>query len=199
MREKLQASGKVVDVDTDYQLGMPELRIMPGSRARGGPGRLHRDGGRHHQRAGGRRARGQVQRGRAAHRRARCGCWPISARGPRISRALKVRTAQRRRWCRCRRWCTQEERPALQAITRRDRERAISIFANVAPGSSQDEALAVVEQARQGAARRHPRGARRRERGVPRVHEQPDLRALPRASASRTWCSPRSSTRSCTR
>jgi multidrug efflux pump subunit AcrB len=41
----------------------------------------------------------------------------------------------------------QEERPALQAITRRDRERAISIFANIAPGSNQDEALAFVEQA----------------------------------------------------
>jgi len=39
----------------------------------------------------------------------------------------------------------EEERPALQSVTRRDRERAISIFANVAPGHSQDEALAFVE------------------------------------------------------
>jgi multidrug efflux pump subunit AcrB len=38
------------------------------------------------------------------------------------------------------------ERPALQAITRRDRERAITIFANVAAGHSQDEALAEVEK-----------------------------------------------------
>jgi len=30
---------------------------------------------------------------------------------------------------------TSEERPALQAITRRDRERAITVFANVAPGT----------------------------------------------------------------
>jgi multidrug efflux pump subunit AcrB len=41
----------------------------------------------------------------------------------------------------------QDERPALQAITRRDRERAISIFANVAPGTSQEAAIAFVEQA----------------------------------------------------
>ena len=41
----------------------------------------------------------------------------------------------------------QEERPALQAITRRDRERAISVFANVAPGANQEEAIAFVEQA----------------------------------------------------
>jgi multidrug efflux pump subunit AcrB len=40
---------------------------------------------------------------------------------------------------------TTEELPALQAITHRDRERAITVFANVAPGASQDEALARVE------------------------------------------------------
>src|SRR5690606_25490039 len=39
-----------------------------------------------------------------------------------------------------------EERPALQAITRRDRERAITVYANVAPGHSQDEALREVER-----------------------------------------------------
>jgi multidrug efflux pump subunit AcrB len=38
-----------------------------------------------------------------------------------------------------------EEQAALQAITRRDRERAISIYANVAPGHAQDEALRAVE------------------------------------------------------
>jgi multidrug efflux pump len=40
----------------------------------------------------------------------------------------------------------EEERPALQSVTRRDRERAISIFANVAPGQSQDKAIAKVEE-----------------------------------------------------
>jgi HAE1 family hydrophobic/amphiphilic exporter-1 len=34
-----------------------------------------------------------------------------------------------------------EQEPTLQNITRRDRERAITIFANVAPGASQDEAV----------------------------------------------------------
>jgi multidrug efflux pump subunit AcrB len=41
---------------------------------------------------------------------------------------------------------TYEERPALQAITRQDRERAIRVFANVAPDHSQDEALQFVER-----------------------------------------------------
>ena len=40
---------------------------------------------------------------------------------------------------------TYDEQPALQAITRKDRERAISIFANVAPGHAQDEAITYVE------------------------------------------------------
>ena len=39
---------------------------------------------------------------------------------------------------------TLEERPALQSITRRDRARAITITANVAPGHSQQEVLAEV-------------------------------------------------------
>jgi HAE1 family hydrophobic/amphiphilic exporter-1 len=35
-----------------------------------------------------------------------------------------------------------EQQPTLQAITRKDRERAITIFANVAPGASQSDAIA---------------------------------------------------------
>jgi multidrug efflux pump subunit AcrB len=34
-----------------------------------------------------------------------------------------------------------EQRPTLQTITRKDRERAISVFANVAPGASQADAI----------------------------------------------------------
>src|SRR5262249_18069379 len=45
---------------------------------------------------------------------------------------------------------TTEERPALQAITRDDRERSISIYANVAPGHSQQEALKKVAEMGKG-------------------------------------------------
>jgi multidrug efflux pump subunit AcrB len=41
---------------------------------------------------------------------------------------------------------TQEERPALQSITRKDRERAISIVANVAPGYAQGQVLELVQR-----------------------------------------------------
>jgi multidrug efflux pump subunit AcrB len=50
---------------------------------------------------------------------------------------------------------TIEQQPTLQAITRKDRQRAITIFANVAGGASQADALA---HAREAAARVLPDG-----------------------------------------
>ncbi len=43
-----------------------------------------------------------------------------------------------------------DEIPELQAITRRDRDRAISVFANVATGRSQEQALEAVEEIGRG-------------------------------------------------
>ena len=40
-----------------------------------------------------------------------------------------------------------DEKPVLQSINRIDRERSVSVTANVAPGHSQSEALAVVDSA----------------------------------------------------
>jgi multidrug efflux pump subunit AcrB len=42
--------------------------------------------------------------------------------------------------------CDVTVQPSLQSITRKQRERAITIFANPAPGKSQEEALKVVEE-----------------------------------------------------
>jgi multidrug efflux pump subunit AcrB len=41
-----------------------------------------------------------------------------------------------------------EERTPIQVINRRDRERAVSVFANIAPGHSQNEALSYIESLR---------------------------------------------------
>ncbi len=141
---ELRQSGLVVDLDSDYQLGMPELAILP-DRARAADLGVGMDDiatslnalvggvriGKYS--AGGRRYDVRLrllagQRSRPedlAHLRVRASSGelvPLSA------------------------LVTTEERPALQAITRRDRERAITVFANVAPGSSQDKALAKVEE-----------------------------------------------------
>ncbi len=139
----LRESGAVVDLDTDYQLGQPELRVLP-DRARAadlgvsiedvattlnalvGGLRIgkYSDGGRRFDvrlrlLADQRSSPEDVSRLRVR-----------SGSGELVPLSALVHT---------------EERPALQAITRRDRERAINIYANVAPGSSQDKALAVVE------------------------------------------------------
>ena len=143
LEKALAASGLVVDVDSDYELGMPELQIIP-DRARcadlgipvedvastinalvGGIqiGKYSEGGRRLDIRSrllAGQRARPEDV-GRLRVRTASGALVPLSS---------VIRT---------------EERPALQAITRRDRERAITITANVAPGHSQHEALEYVQ------------------------------------------------------
>jgi hydrophobe/amphiphile efflux-1 (HAE1) family protein len=140
----LRASGTVVDLDSNYDVGMPELAITP-DRARCADAGVSVNDvattintlvggvrvGKYS--AGGRRidVRAKLLAGQRSrpedisrlHVRSRSGeLVPLSS------------------------LVTFEERPALQAVTRRDRERAISVFANVAPGRSQSEAIAAVER-----------------------------------------------------
>jgi len=145
---ELKQSGLVVDLDSDYQLGMPELAVLP-DRARAADLGVGMEDiatslnalvggvriGKYS--AGGRRYDVRMrlladQRSRPedlAHLRVR------AASGELVPLSALVAT---------------EERPALQAITRRDRERAITVFANVAPGASQDKALARIEALAKG-------------------------------------------------
>ena len=154
MREKLQASGKVVDVDTDYQLGMPELRITPDrARAADVGVSIESVGSTLNALVGGVRVGKYSSGGRRIDVRLRL-LADQRSRPEDLSR-LKVRTSGGE-LVPLSTLVKQEERPALQAITRRDRERAISIFANVAPGANQEEALAFVERA----AKEMPGGTR---------------------------------------
>jgi len=141
--EKLNASGQVVDLDMDYRIGMPELRIVP-NRARAAD-------------------LGISVEDVATALNATLGGLRIgkySTEGRRIDVRLRLLAGQRTRpedlgRLRLRSasgdliplssLVTTEEVPALQAITRRDRERAITIYANVAPGVSQADALKYVE------------------------------------------------------
>ena len=139
----LRESGLVVDLDTDYQLGMPELRVEP-DRATAADIGVSID---------------EV----ATTLNALVGGIRVgkySTGGRRIDVRLKLMASQRSRpedisrlQVRTRggdlvplsSLITSKEQPALQAITRRDRERAITIYANVAPGHSQNEAIKYVE------------------------------------------------------
>jgi len=131
-------------VDTDYQVGMPEIRIVP-DRARAadlgvsiedvattinalvGGSRVGKYS------VGGRRV--DVRMRLLASQRTR----------PEDFDRLRLRAASGE-MVPLSSLVTQQERPALQSITRKDRERAISIFGNVAPGKSQNEAIAAVEK-----------------------------------------------------
>ena len=187
MTREAAASGLVVDVDTDYQLGMPELRIVP-DRARAADLGVSVEDVATTLNAlvGGVRVGKYSSGGRRIDVRVRL--LAVQRTRPEDLARLRVRTASGE-LVPLSSLVTNEERPALQAITRRDRERAITIYANVAPGHVAGRGAAVRRAARQGAAAGLPRGARRRQRGLPRVDGRACSSRWSSASSSRTWCS----------
>jgi multidrug efflux pump subunit AcrB len=144
IKAELAASGAAVDLDTDYQLGMPELSIVP-DRAKAADLGISVEeiattlnalvggvrSGKYS--AGGRRM--DVRLRLLADQRTR----------PEDLSKLHVRSATGE-LLPLSALVTHSEHPALQQITRRDRERAITVFGNVAPGRSQSDALAIVER-----------------------------------------------------
>ena len=142
VQEKLRASGLVVDLDTDYQLGMPEIRIRP-DRARaadlGIP--IEQVASTINAMVGGVRIGKFSQGGRRLDIRLRL--LANQRARPEDLATLKLRTGNGE-LVPLSSLVAYDEQPALQAITRRDRERAITVFANVAPGKSQAEAVALV-------------------------------------------------------
>ncbi|MBN8547926.1 MAG: efflux RND transporter permease subunit [Deltaproteobacteria bacterium] len=137
--EKLSATGLVVDVDTDYRLGQPEIRVWPlrdEAAKRGVPvatisdtvgfaiggtkqGKVTKDGRRYDVRVG----------LKPSEKVSADDITTLDVRnihGEVIPIKEVIRT---------------ETVPTLQTITRRNRERSISVFANVGPGKSQAEAV----------------------------------------------------------
>ena len=143
MMAKLAASNTVVDLDTDYQLGMPELRITP-NRARISDIGVSVDDVATTLNAliGGVRAGKYSSGGRRLDVRVKLLASQRSR--PEDLARLQVRTRSGQ-LVPLSALVSYDEQPALQAITRRDRERAITIYANIAPGHAQDEALKTVE------------------------------------------------------
>ncbi|HWN80662.1 MAG TPA: efflux RND transporter permease subunit, partial [Candidatus Udaeobacter sp.] len=142
VQEQLRTSGMVVDLDTDYQLGMPEIRIKP-DRARaadlGIP--IEQVASTINAMVGGVRVGKFSQGGRRLDIRLRL--LANQRARPEDLATLKMRAGSGE-LVPLSSLVAYDERPALQAITRRDRERAITVFANIAPGRSQAEALALV-------------------------------------------------------
>jgi multidrug efflux pump subunit AcrB len=134
----------VIDLDTDYQLGMPELRVTPDRARCADLGvAVEEVASTINALVGGVRAGKYSSDGRRVDVRLRLLAAQRSR--PEDFARLHVRSAAGR-LIPLSTLVGYEEVPALQAVTRKDRERAITIFANVAPGRAQQDALAEVER-----------------------------------------------------
>ncbi len=143
LMEQLSESGTVTDLDSDYRVGMPELRVTPDRAVAADVGVSIDDlATTINALVGGIRVGKYSTGGRRLDVRVKLMAGQRS-RPEDISR-LRVR-ARNGELVPMSSLVIFEEQAALQAITRRDRERAISIYANVAPGRSQDDALKVIE------------------------------------------------------
>jgi multidrug efflux pump subunit AcrB len=144
LRRKLVESGAVVDLDTDYQVGMPELQIVPDRSRAADLGVSVSD---------------IASTVNALVGGIRVGKY--STGGRRVDVRLRLLSTQRSRPEDLARLHVKsgagqliplstlvgmDEKPVLQTITRRDRERAIGVFGNVAPGHAQGEVLELVEK-----------------------------------------------------
>ena len=143
LMQDLTASGTVVDLDSDYRVGMPELRVTPDRAVCADVGvSVDEVATTINALVGGIRVGKYSTGGRRLDVRVKLMAGQRS-RPEDISR-LRVR-ARNGELVPLSSLVIFEEQAALQAITRRDRERAISIYSNVAPGHAQAEVLRVVE------------------------------------------------------
>ncbi|PYQ53936.1 MAG: hypothetical protein DMF78_07830 [Acidobacteria bacterium] len=137
--EGMRSSGLVTDVDSDYQVGMPEVQIVPDRNKAADLGvSMATIGDTIGAAVGGVRAGKFKDKGRRFDIRVRL--LAQQRERPEDIGRLFVRTASGQ-LVRLADLVTIVQQPTLQAITRKDRQRAITIFANVAPGVSQADAI----------------------------------------------------------
>jgi HAE1 family hydrophobic/amphiphilic exporter-1 len=138
--DEMRAGGLVTDVDSDYQVGMPEVRVIPDRNKAADLGISMRTIGETINAAiGGARVGKFKEGGRRFDIRVRL--LQSQRQRPEDIERLFVRTGGGE-LVRLGDLVAIEQQPTLQAITRKDRQRAITIFANVTGGASQADALA---------------------------------------------------------
>ena len=137
--EKMRESGLVTDINSDYQVGMPEVQVVPDRNKSADLGiSMSGIGQTVNAAIGGQRIGKFKDKGRRFDIRVRL-LAQQRMRPEDISRLL-VRTGNGG-VVRLGDVVAIEQRPTLQQITRRDRQRAITITANVVPGVSQADAI----------------------------------------------------------
>ncbi len=144
MMKRMTASGKMVDVDTDYQEGMPEVQVIPDRAAAAARGvNVATIADSVNAMIGGVRVGKFTKNGKRYDIRIRLvdkdrktpsdigKIWVRNNRGEliRLSEVMKI-----------------QQKNTLLSISRDNRERAIGIFANPAPGVAQGDALAKVQR-----------------------------------------------------
>jgi multidrug efflux pump len=137
--EKMRESGLVTDINSDYQVGMPEVQVIPDRNKAADLGISMAEIGQTINSAiGGERVGKFKDKGRRFDIRVRL--LAQQRQRPEDIERLLVRTGTGG-LVRLGDIVRIEQRPTLQTITRRDRERAITLTANVAPGVSQSDAI----------------------------------------------------------
>jgi HAE1 family hydrophobic/amphiphilic exporter-1 len=137
--ERMRTTGLVTDVDSNYQVGMPEVQVIPDRNKAADLGiSMSAIGETVNSAIGGLRVGKFKDKGRRYDIRVRLVAQ--QRQRPEDIQRLLVRTAQGQ-LVRLGDFVRIEQKPTLQAITREDRERAITVFANVAQGASQAKAL----------------------------------------------------------
>ncbi|MDD2804503.1 MAG: efflux RND transporter permease subunit [Elusimicrobiales bacterium] len=145
LMKRMTDSGKMVDVDTDYQEGMPEVQVIPDrvkAAARGVS--VATIGEAVNAMIGGVRVGKFTKNGKRYDIRIRL--VDKDRRTPSDIGKIWVRN-NRGELIRLSEVMTITQKDTLLSISRQNRERAIGIFANPAPGVAQGEALAEVQKA----------------------------------------------------
>jgi hydrophobe/amphiphile efflux-1 (HAE1) family protein len=143
-QEKMKASGLMVDVDTDYRLGQPEVHVLPNRNQAAARGvNIQSIGNAINAMIGGIRVGKYTRGGRRYDIRIRLvntdrskpedidGIWVRNNHGEVIPLSQVIEL---------------KEQLSLSSINRLDRQRAIRVYANVASGKSQGEALNHMKQ-----------------------------------------------------
>ena len=140
--EKLKASGLAADIDTDYLLGKPEVQILPNREQAALRGVSIQDiGTTIGTMIGGQRVNQYSENG---HRYYTMVQVPPEKQDLKTLKGLLVANSQGN-LVPIAKVVQQETKSSLQAITRIDRQRAISVYGSPAPGHSQQEVLNLIE------------------------------------------------------
>lgn len=141
--DKMKQSGKMVDVDSDYLLGMPEVQIKPNRVSSAEHGvRVTQIGNSVNALIGGVKVGEYPEGGHRYDIKVKLENQSISQEEIKKLFVGNVRG----NLIPMNRVTTMETTSSLQAISRSNRQRAITVTANLSPGVSQAEALQLVEQ-----------------------------------------------------